>query len=71
MRLLVVGGIVARDAAPLEALDFGVDVGQPGGHVLHVVDVTPEQWDRVRAERLALPAGWSLSGLVHYARRDP
>lgn len=71
VRLLVVGGLVAREATPLEVLDFGVDIGQPSAHMMHVVDITPEQWDRLRAGRLVLPPGWSLEGSVRYPDAGP
>jgi len=29
---------------------------------LFVLDVTPDQWERIRQESLSLPQGWSLEG---------
>src|SRR5687768_12899637 len=56
----------------LEPIDFGVDAGNPNGHTLVVLDVTPEQWDAIREGRLQLPAGWSLDGSQEMpARRKP
>lgn len=44
----------------LEPLDFGVEVGADAEHRLLVLDVTPDQWERIQQSALALPAGWSL-----------
>jgi hypothetical protein len=59
---------VERDADTSEALDFGVDVGNPTEHKLLVVDVTPSQWDRIQRRELRLPDGWSLSNAVVFGR---
>ena len=50
------------DDAPLEVLDFGVDRDLPGEHSLFVADITPAQWDCIRAGTLTLPDGWELAG---------
>lgn len=50
----------------LEPIDFGVDNGMDTAHKLFVLDVTPEQWDRIKAQELALPANWSLEDAVLY-----
>lgn len=48
----------------LEPIDFGVDTGADSAHQLFVLDVTPEQWDRIKIQKLDLPAGWSLEDAV-------
>lgn len=58
--------IVDRNDDSLEPIDFGIDVGTEHEHKLFVLDLTPEQWDRIRAQELSLPHGWSLEGAVHY-----
>ncbi len=67
IRLLEVNNlIVARDAAPLEALDLGVDID--GKLTLLVLDVTPAQWERIRKKELRLPKGWSMDDAVEIRR---
>jgi hypothetical protein len=44
----------------LQPIDFGVDTGLDSEHKLFVLDVTPNQWDRIRRSSLPLPQGWSL-----------
>ena len=50
----------------LEPLDFGVDTGMDSEHKLFVLDVTPDQWDRIEHRTLALPPGWSLDDSVSF-----
>ncbi len=56
-----------RNDDALEPIDFGVDMGTDNAHKLYVLDVTPEQWERIMAQQLHLPGGWSLEGAWHYA----
>ena len=46
----------------LEPVDFGIDLDKPSQHTLTVLDVTPEQWDRIQARTLPLPQNWTLDG---------
>jgi len=55
-----------RNDDTLEPIDFGVDTGMETEHKLFVLDVTPRQWDRIRASQLQLPRGWSLVGAIPY-----
>lgn len=55
-----------RNDQSLEPIDFGVDPGMATAHKLFVLDVTPQQWDRIRMQELALPESWSLDGAVQY-----
>ncbi len=55
-----------RNDDALEPIDFGVDMGTDNAHKLFVLDVTPEQWERITAGELRLPPGWSLDGARHY-----
>lgn len=66
IRLLEVNDL-AVDLDPLAPLDFGVDPGGPEGHTLLVLDVTPAQWERIRAGQLPLPGGWSLDGAACFS----
>lgn len=50
----------------LEPIDFGVDTGMDTAHKLFVLDVTPEQWDRISTKKLSLPGNWSLDDAIHY-----
>ena len=65
VRLLEVNELIAPVGSP-EPLDFGVDVGGTDPHTLYILDVTPAQWDDIRAGRLALPPGWSLDAARAY-----
>jgi hypothetical protein len=58
--------IGARNDDTLEPIDFGVDTGMESEHKLFVLDVTPDQWNRINASSLPLPQGWSLKGAIHY-----
>jgi hypothetical protein len=51
-----------REDKVLEPIDFGVDLGKENEHMLLVLDVTPDQWDRINQSSLQLPQGWSLEG---------
>lgn len=55
-----------RNDNALEPIDFGVDMGSETAHKLLVLDVTPEQWERIKARNLALPPGWSLDHARQY-----
>lgn len=68
IRLLEVNTLVA-EMTPLEAIDFGVDIGSDSAHTLFVLDITPDQWLAVRAGSLPLPDGWSLTGAQEILRR--
>ena len=53
----------------LEPIDFGVDTGMETEHSLFVLDVTPNQWDRIEKAKLRLPQGWSLEKAVSYRQK--
>jgi hypothetical protein len=55
-----------RNDEALEPIDFGVDAGTDTAHRLLVLDVTPEQWDRIRSGQLAIPPNWSFDGALRY-----
>ena len=55
-----------RNDDALEPIDFGVDAGMDTAHRLLVLDVTPEQWERIRAHQLSLPRNWSLEGAMRF-----
>ncbi len=55
-----------RNDEGLQPIDFGIDMGTEHAHQLFVLDVTPEQWDRIELERLKLPLSWSLADAVAY-----
>ena len=50
----------------LEPIDFGIDAGTDHAHKLLVLDVTPNQWDRIQQRELQLPNGWLLDGAIPY-----
>ena len=56
-----------RNDNALEPIDFGIDTGTENEHKLFVLDVTPEQWERIAAEELRLPHDWSLDGAICYS----
>jgi hypothetical protein len=57
--------ISERNDEALEPIDFGVDTGMGSEHKLLVLDVTPDQWDRINQSLLSLPPDWSLVDAVH------
>ncbi|MEX2173749.1 MAG: hypothetical protein WD872_05260 [Pirellulaceae bacterium] len=69
IRFVEVNELIAdRLDSALEPVDFGVDRDTQTEHTLLVLDVTPDQWDRIHKRELALPRGWSLSGAVEYVK---
>ncbi len=62
IRFLDVNTLIKEDRSShqLVPIDFGVDRGGESAHKLFVVDITPDQWERVLRKELALPADWSL-----------
>jgi hypothetical protein len=69
IRLLEVNRMIS-ETTPLEAIDFGVDVGGAEGHTLFVLDVTPTQWDAIQKGDLALPVDWTLTGSTELSPRS-
>lgn len=55
-----------RNDEALEPIDFGIDTGLETAHKLFVLDVTPDQWDRIKAKKLQLPASWSISQAIDF-----
>ncbi len=53
----------------LEPIDFGVDHGSENEHSLVILDVTPDQWNRMINGVLPLPSGWSLTKRQDIPRR--
>lgn len=65
IRLIEVNELIAAmNDDSLEPLDFGVDTGMESEHKLFVLDVTPDQWDRIEQGSLTLPPDWSLVDAV-------
>lgn len=61
IRLVEVNELLAeRNDDILEPIDFGVDTGSDNAHKLFVLDVTPDQWERIQSGQLALPGNWSI-----------
>lgn len=58
--------IVDRSDESLEPIDFGIDTGTDNAHKLFVLDITPEQWTRIKAGQLGLPSDWSLVRAVPF-----
>lgn len=70
IRFIEVNDLIGeRSDDTLEPIDFGVDSGTDTEHRLFVLDVTPDQWDRIQESSLPLPQGWSLKGKVHFGQR--
>lgn len=68
IRLLEINRLIS-EMTPLEAIDFGVDIGGAEGHTLYVLDVTPSQWDAIQRQEIPLPAGWNLEGIQELGGR--
>lgn len=54
----------------LEPLDFGVDRDTALEHRLLVLDVTPGQWEKIKAQQIPLPPGWSMKGSLWMDRQS-
>ena len=68
IRFIEINTLIAdRNDDALEPIDLGIDTGTDTAHKLFVLDVTPEQWERIQAGELPLPNGWSLDGAIPYA----
>ena len=67
IRFIAVNCLIGdRNDDALEPIDFGIDTGTNTAHKLLVLDVTPDQWNRIRTKELGLPDNWSLDGAIHY-----
>jgi hypothetical protein len=67
IRLVEVNKLIGdRNDDLLEPIDFGVDRGSDNAHRLFILDVTPEQWDRINTHDLALPRTWSVEEEISY-----
>ena len=64
LRFVELSELVAgrTDEAARLPVSFGVGRDTGGQHVLSIVDISPEQWDRMRAGTLAPPDGWEIAG---------
>jgi hypothetical protein len=71
IRLVEVNDMIAvRNDDTLEPVDFGVDTDMESQHKLFILDVTPDQWDRINESSLSLPQGWSLKDMIPCERRQ-
>jgi hypothetical protein len=69
IRFLEVNDLMAvRDADPIEPLDFGVNAGGETLYSLLVVDVTPDQFEKIKTKEIDLPKDWSLDEALVFAR---
>ena len=69
IRLVEVNRLIGdRNDGALEPIDFGIDRGMDTEHTLFMLDVTPEQWERINHRELPLPGGWSIEGVQHLQR---
>jgi len=67
IRFIEINNLIGdRTDDALEPIDFGVDTGTENAHKLFMLDVTPEQWERIEAGKLRLPGDWSLDDEVPY-----
>jgi|SRR6056297_3471806 len=65
IRFIEINELMAeRTSEILEPIDFGVDMDSENAHQLWVLDVTPNQWDRIEAGELTLPESWCLENKV-------
>jgi hypothetical protein len=61
IRLVEVNELLGdRTDESLQPIDFGVEMGTESAHRLVVLDVTPEQWERLKRGDLSLPDKWTL-----------
>ncbi|MEX2288290.1 MAG: hypothetical protein WD648_14440 [Planctomycetaceae bacterium] len=67
IRFIEINDLLAdRNDHALEPIDFGIDMGTENAHNLFVLDVTPTQWERIRAGNLQLPDDWSLEEAIPF-----
>jgi hypothetical protein len=67
IRFIEINNLIGeRNDNILEPIDFGVDIGSESAHKLYVLDVTPEQWDRIKSKQLSLPDTWSVEDSVYF-----
>lgn len=72
IRFLEINTLIGElDDDALEPIQFGVDMGLESEHSLMVLDVTPDQWERIRNSTLSLPSGWSLDGAMSFDAYSP
>ena len=68
IRFVEVNSLIGdRNDDVLEPIDFGIDMGMDTEHKLFVLDVTPDQWNRIQKYDLNLPGNWSLEKAIHYS----
>lgn len=67
IRLVEVNDAITGTASP-EPIDFGVNAGTDNAHKLIVFDVTPAQWNAIRAGTLDLPPDWTLKGSQQFSK---
>jgi hypothetical protein len=70
IRLVEVNEAITATASP-EPIDFGVDAGSANEHKLIILDVTPDQWEKLRDGTLDLPPGWSLEDRQEISKGRP
>lgn len=69
IRLVEVNNLIGdRTDEILEPIDFGLDRATDNQHRLSILDVTPEQWEKVTAHKLSLPSNWSLDGAIDLSK---
>jgi hypothetical protein len=69
IRFIEINNLIGdRNDDALEPIDFGVDTGMDTAHKLFVLDVTPDQWDRIRASKLRLPTNWALDDAIQFGQ---
>lgn len=69
IRFVEINALISdRTDDALEPIDFGIDMGTDNAHKLFVLDVTPDQWERVQAGELPLPHDWSLVAAIEYKK---
>ncbi|GAB4150317.1 MAG: hypothetical protein Tsb009_25100 [Planctomycetaceae bacterium] len=67
IRLIEVNQLIGdRTDDVLEPIDFWIDRNMDSEHQLFVLDVTPDQWERIESGQLSLPENWKLDGMVLY-----
>ena len=69
IRFVEINNLISdRNDEALEPIDFGIDTGTESAHKLFVLDVTPEQWERIKSRELGLPSDWSLDHAIHFGQ---
>ena len=69
IRLVEVNELAAvTELDSFDPIEFGVDRGSENEHLVQILDVSPDQWDKIKQNEARLPSGWSLNEMQPFSR---